>query len=85
MRRTVDETVLQNPELRRRLIEMGVDYCWGVIDSSSVKEIEGETEWFALDDDDLETLSDEIEVLIDLSLAEQHATNVNWIRVIASL
>jgi hypothetical protein len=90
--KTIDEMILSDADLRRRILEIAVDAAWGIIESNSVSEYDGAkggTEWMDLGDLWMD-LGDfradtEVELLRELGLLAVHPAHANWVREIAEL
>ncbi len=81
---TIDEQLLSQPELRRRVLEMAIDAAWSMIESSSVTELENNEEWMNLCDEG-DRVTDAISLLTELGLLGSHPAHPGWVREIAVL
>jgi hypothetical protein len=78
------DLVKGNPDLLRRVLELAVETAWGCVDSCSITQPDGDVRWMDLDIDFCD-VSDEVQLLIDLGLAEIHPEHPAWVREIAKL
>ncbi len=81
---TIDERLLSQPELRRRVLEMAIDAAWSMIESNSVAELEDNEEWMNVCDE-VDRVTPEISLLTDLGLLGSHPAHPGWLREIATL
>lgn len=78
------ERVRGNPELLGRVLQAAVECAWGYVDCASIVKRDGDVEWMDLDID-FSDVSDDVQLLIDLGLAEIHSEHPAWVREIAKL
>lgn len=90
---TIDEQLLSQPELRRRVLEMAIDAAWSMIESNSVTELENNEKWMNTElenneewvnfCDEGDRVTAAISLLTELGLLGSHPAHPGWVREIS--
>jgi hypothetical protein len=74
----------EKPDLLQRVLEAAVESAWSYVESCSITQSDGNVEWMGLDVD-FEDVSLNVQLLVDLGLAEICPQHPAWVREIAIL